>query len=146
MLEMRDFVVREPAGLSPLDSAWIGQMVARISPDQDGVELGETLEEATMTLVERVAQWPEQWCREGVAEGRREGVAEGCREGVARQRALLGRFAAGRFGEAVGERIETLLDDTEDWERLSAAAGLIAAAHDEAELVDGVTRVVRRSG
>lgn len=57
-----------------------------------------------------------------------------------------GLFAAGRFGEAVGERIETLLDDTEDWERLSAAAGLIATAHDEAELADGVTGVVRRSG
>ena len=135
-------------------AAWMAQMVARISPDPAEVELGETLEEATMTLVERVAQWPEQWRREGVAEGRREGVAEGRREGVAegrregaaRQRALLGRFAAGRFGKEVGERIETLLDDTEDWERLSAAAGLIATAHDEAELVDGVTRVVRRSG
>ena len=127
-------------------AAWMAQMVDRISPDPAEVELGETLEEATMTLVERVAQWPEQWRREGVAEGRREGVAEGRREGAARQRALLGRFAAGRFGEVVGERIETLLDDTEDWERLSAAAGLIATAQDEAELVDGVARVVRRSG
>ena len=37
------------------------------------------------------------------------------------QRALPVRFAAGRFGEAVGERIETLLDDIEDSERLPAA-------------------------
>ena len=141
--------------------AWMGQMVAGIGPEQAELELGESLEEATMTLVERVAQWPEQWRREGaaegrregvaegrregVAEGRREGVAEGRREGVARQRALLRRFAAGRFGEAVGERVETLLDDTEDWARLSAAAELIAAARGEAELLDEVTRVVRRS-
>ena len=48
----------------------MGLMVARISPDPDGVELGETLEEATMTLVERVAQWPEL-----VAPGRRGGRA-----------------------------------------------------------------------
>ena len=128
----------EDSAIGRAFAVWMGQMAARIGPEQAGVELGETLEEATMTLVERVAQWPEQWRREGVAEGRREGVA--------RQRALLGRFAAGRFGEVVGERIETLLADTGDWERLSAAAGLIATAHDEAELVDGVARVVRRSG
>ena len=139
--------------LSPQDSrlggtfaAWMQQMVARISPGQDEVELGETLEEATMTLVERIAQWPEQWRREGVAEGRREGVAEGRREGVARHRALLGRFAATRFGEGTGERVERLLRDTEDWEGLSVAAELIATARGEAELIDGVSEVVRGAG
>ena len=94
-----------------------------------------------MTLVERVAQWPEQWRREGVAEGRRDGR----REGVARQRALLRRIAAMRFGEAVGERIEGLLGDTDDWDRLASAGELIATAEGEAELVEGVARVVRRS-
>ena len=127
----------EDSDLGRAFAAWVQEMVVRIGPEQAEVELGETLEEATMTLVERVAQWPEQWRREGVAEGRREGVD--------RQRALLGRVAAGRFGEAVGERVEALLGDTEDWGRLSAAAELIAAAPGEAELVDGVARVVRRS-
>ena len=155
----------EDSDLGRAFAAWVQEMVVRIGPEQAEVELGETLEEATMTLVERVAQWPEQWRREGrregvaegrregvaegrregVAEGRREGVAEGRREGVDRQRALLGRVAGGRFGEAVGERVEALLGDTEDWGRLSAAAELIAAAPGEAELVDGVARVVRRS-
>ena len=116
-------------------AAWMGQMVARINPDEAGAEPGETLEEATMTLVERIAQWPEQW--------RLEGVAQGHREGVARQRALLGRVAAGRFGEAVGARVEALLGNTEDWDRLVAAAELIAAAGDEAELVHSVTRAIR---
>ena len=147
-------------------AAWMQQMVARISPGQDEVELGETLEEATMTLVERVAQWPEQWRREGMAEGHREGVAEGRREGVAegrregvaegrregqregaaRQRALLCRFAATRFGEAVGERVESLLGDNGDWERLSAVAELIGTAQGEVELVDGLAGIVRRAG
>ena len=133
---------------SPQDSnlgrafaAWMGQMVSRISPRQAELELGGTLEEATMTLVERIAQWPEEWRREGVAEGRREGH----REGVARQRALLRRFAAGRFGDAAGERVERLLGETEDWERLSAAAELIATAQGEADLIDGVSEVARRS-
>ena len=154
---------------SPQDSdlgrafaAWMQQMVVGTSPGQIGLELGETLGEATMTLVERMAQWPEQWRREGaaegrragvaegrregVAEGRREGVEEGRREGVAQQRALLRRFAAGRFGEVVGERVESLLGDTEDWDRLSAAAEVIAAAKAEVELIDGVSGVVRQGG
>ena len=119
---------------------WMRRMVVRISPGQAGVELGETLEEATMTLVERVAQWPEQWRREGVAEGRREER----RAGLARQRALLGRFAAIRFGETVGERVEELLGGTEDWDRLAAAGELIGTARDGSDLMDGVSEVVRR--
>ena len=95
-----------------------------------------------MTLADRVAQWPEQWRREGVAEGRREGR----REAVAGQRALLRRFAASRFGDAVGERLERLLADTEDWERLSAAAELIVTAQNEADLIDAVSDIVRRPG
>ena len=91
-----------------------------------------------MTLVERVAQWPEQWRREGVAEGRREAVAG--------QRALLCRVAATRFGEAVGERVERLLGDTDDWERLSAAAELIAAAQNEVDLLDAVSDIVQGPG
>ena len=156
---LREWLSPEDSGLGRAFAAWMRQLVARISPGQTGQELGETLEEATMTLEERVAQWPEQWRREGVAEGRREGVAEGRREGVAegrregvaeghrqgvaRQRALLRRFAVGRFGEAAGERVEALLGDTEDWDQLSAAAELIATAGGEAELIAGVSKVVR---
>ena len=138
--------------LSPLESglgrafvAWMRQMVARI-PGQPGPELGETLEEATMTLVERIAQWPDQWRQEGMAAGRQEGMAEERRQGLARQRALLRHFAAGRFGETAGERVETLLGDTEDWDQLSAAAQLIAIAQGEAELIDGVSQVVGHGG
>ena len=43
-----------------------------------------------MTLVERVAEWPKQWLREGheqgVAEGHEQGVAEGHEQGVAEGR------------------------------------------------------------
>ena len=134
---LREWLSPQDAGLGRAFVAWMRQMVAPY-PGQAGPELGETLEEATMTLVERMAQWPEQWRREGVAEGRREGVAQ--------QRALLRRFAAGRFGEVVGERVESLLGDTEDWDRLSAAAEVIAAAKAEVELIDGVSGVVRQGG
>ena len=146
---LRRWLAAEDSDLGRAFAAWMGQMAARISPGREETDLGETLEEATMTLVERIAQWPEQWHREGVAEGRREGVAEGRREGVAegaaRQRALLCRFAAMRFGDAVGGRVERLLADTEDWDRLAAAGELIGTARSESALIDSVAEAVRRT-
>ena len=56
------------AELNRAFASWLEQMVARMKPEQAEVELGGTLEEAAMTLVERVAQWPEQWRQEGVAQ------------------------------------------------------------------------------
>ena len=84
------------------------------------------------------AQWPEQWRREGVAEGRREGVAQ--------ERALLRRLAAVRFGDAVAGRIEDLLRTTEDWDQLAAAAELIVRADTGPGLIDAVARSIRPSG
>ena len=55
---------------------WMAAAVERMAPG-GGVELGGTLTEATMTLAERMAEWPERWQREGEVRGRREGVAEG---------------------------------------------------------------------
>ena len=115
-------------------AAWMEQLAARLDP---ALEL-ETLEDGTMTLVERVAQWPEQWRREGVAEGRREGVAEGRREGVAQERALLRRLAALRFGEATADQVEALLVGTDDWDHLATVAELIVSVENGQVLIDGV--------
>ncbi len=104
------------------------------------VELGETLREATMTLAERMGEWPVRWCREGVAQGRREGVAEG----VAQQRAVLRRQAAQRFGDAVGGELEAMLRDTEDWDRLGAVADLILSADGGSDFKARVAGVLRR--
>ena len=131
--------------LSRAFAAWIRQMVGRLGPQGIGQELGETLEEATMTLVERVAQWPEQWRREGVAEGRREGVAEGRREGVARERALLRRLAAVRFGDAVGDRVGELLSDINDADQLAAVEEQIMGVDNGRHLVERVANLQRRS-
>ena len=131
--------------LSRAFAAWIRQLVERLGPKGIGQELGETLEEATMTLVERVAQWPDQWRREGVAEGRREGVAEGRREGVARERALLRRLAAMRFGDAAGDQVGVLLASTADANQLAAVEELIMGVENGRELVDGVAELLRPS-
>ena len=130
-------------------AAWVDQLAGRMEPGQAEWIPGGTLEEATMTLAERVAQWPEQWRREGVAEGReegrREGVAEGRREGVAQERALLRRLTAVRFGDAVAGRVEDLLRTTDDWDQLAAAAELIVRAETGPGLVDGIGRSIRQS-
>ena len=80
-----------------------------------------------MTLVERVAEWPKQWLREGreqgVAEGREQGVAEGreqgLTQGVDQQRALLCRMAAARFDADAAARLADLLAPIADPERLA---------------------------
>ena len=48
-------------------AAWVDQLAGRMRPGEADWTPGRTLEEVTMTLAERVAQWPEQWRREGVA-------------------------------------------------------------------------------
>ena len=118
--------------------AWLTQLAKRMGPGQADLILGGTLEEATMTLAERVAQWPEQWRREGVAEGRREGIAQ--------ERALLRRQAAVRFGDAVAGRVEDLLRATEDWDELAEAAELIVRAETGAGLIDAVVQRIPPSG
>ncbi len=98
-----------------------------------------------MTLVERVAQWPEQWRQEGVAQGRREGVVEGRREGVVEERALLRRLAAVRFGEAIARQVADLLENTDDWDQLAAVAELIVRARRGPQLLQGIARRLRQS-
>ena len=60
-----------------------------------------------MTLVERVAEWPKQWLREGL------------KQGLAHERALLRRQAASRFGEDTAARLSETLAQVTDPERLA---------------------------
>ena len=102
---------------------WLHQMAERMAPPGALVPAIRTLEEASMTLVERVAEWPKQWLREGreqgVAEGRQQGVAEGREQGVDQQRALLCRMAAARFDADAAARLADLLAPIADPERLA---------------------------
>ena len=81
-----------------------------------------------MTLADRMADWPKQF----VAQGRVEGP-----------RIVLRRLATRRFGDAVGDQLNALLGGTDDWERIAAVTDLIATADAGADLIDGVTEVLR---
>ncbi|MDE0448888.1 MAG: Rpn family recombination-promoting nuclease/putative transposase [Spirochaetaceae bacterium] len=94
---------------------WVRQIVGRLAPTGATVPSLRTLEEASMTLVERVAEWPKQWLREG----REQGVAEGREQGVDEQRALLCRMAGARFDAETAVRLADLLAPITDAERLA---------------------------
>ena len=102
---------------------WLRQMAERMAPTGAIVPAIRTLEEASMTLVERVAEWPKQWLREGREQGRAQGVAEGREQGraqgVDQQRALLCRQAAARFDTETAARLADLLAPIADPERLA---------------------------
>ena len=137
----------EDEGIGLAFRDWMAASVERMAPG-GAEDLGGTLKEATMTLADRMAEWPERWRREGEARGRREGEARGRREGeargVARQRALLRRLAAKRFGEAVGARFDALLGGHDDWERLSTVSDLIVTADAGEDLLDDAAAILRR--
>ncbi len=115
---------------------WIREMAEELAPGAPPIR---TLEEARMTLVERIAEWPKPWIEQGMAEGRKEGLTlgreQGIAEGLADQRALLRRLAASRFGAAAGDRLAAALARVADAERLADAGELIVSCSNAEELI-----------
>ena len=98
---------------------WVRQIAGRLAPAGASLVPVRTLEEASMTLVERVAEWPKQWLREGREQGIAEGREQGVAQGVDQQRALLCRLAAARFDADTAARLTHLLAPITDPERLA---------------------------
>ena len=94
-----------------------------------GVVAGRTLEELTMTLVERLAEWPKRWLQEGIEQG------------LAHQRAVLCRQAALRFGAETAARMSPAVERITDPEGLAAAGEWIVRAGDGDELVARLTQI-----
>ena len=130
---------------------WIRQIAKPLAPAGTLVPAIRTLEEAGMSLVERVAEWPKQWLQEGreqgLAEGREQGreqgraqgVAEGREQGVAQgvdqQRALLCRLAAARFDAGTAARLADLLAPIADPERLAEVGDWLVRCDTAAEFL-----------
>ena len=122
---------------------WIRQIAEPLVPAGAAVPAIRTLEEAGMSLVERVAEWPKQWLQEGreqgLAEGRAQGVAEGreqgLTQGVDQQRALLCRQAAARFDAATAARLADLLAPVADPERLAEVGDWLVRSDTAAEFL-----------
>ena len=123
-------------------------MAERLAPEGAVMPPVRTLEGVRMTLVERVAEWPKQWLREGreqgLEEGREQGrqqaIEHGREQGLEQQRALLCRMAAARFGTDAAARLATVLAPIADPERLGDVGDWLGHCDTAAEFlarVDG---------
>ena len=120
VIELRDWLA------SPSDTelgrafvVWIQEIANRMEPDAPR-KLGETLEEANMALVDRVAEWPEQRRREGR---------------VAGTRRTLRIVAERRFGIGTASRLADLLASIDDEDRLEEVAAWLVDCETGDELI-----------
>ena len=86
------------------------------------------MEEASTSLVDRVAQWPEQWRSEGRSEGQGEGMAK-----------ALHAIAEQRFGAETGARLAALLPSIDDADRVTEVHQWIASSRTGDELIERVS-------
>ena len=101
---------------------WLETLLRRLEGDAAEEEWAEgelSLEEVTMTLEERVAEWSKPYIRQGREEGITLGREQGVSQGIAQQRTLLRRQAAARFGEETADRLASALAAEADPDRLA---------------------------
>ena len=94
-----------------------------------------SLEDMTVSLEERVAEWPKPYIQQGREEGRREGISLGRREGIEQQRQMLRRLASARFGAATGDRLVAVIGTEADPQRLMDVAEAIVRCTTGSELL-----------
>ena len=112
-------------------ASWLWQISNRMDPMAPMPSVDGLLEESSMSLLDRVAQWPEQWRQEAVAEG------------FEQQRALLTRQAALRFGPDIGERVGALLAGVANPDEFATVAEWVVALDDGVELTDRVAALAQ---
>ena len=108
---------------------WVRQAASRAAPAGEELPPVETLEEVKMTLVERAAEWGNQWRQEGLEQG------------LAHERALLRRQAALRFGAEAASRVSEAVERIAEPEGLAAAGDWIVRAESGDELVARVMQL-----
>ena len=102
---------------------WLWVLCARLRSGDEPPPPELTLEDARMTLEERVAHWPDEWIHQGIEQGRKQGIEQGRERGVAEgQRELLRRQTEARFGSWTADRLFAALRREDDPPRLDAIA------------------------
>ena len=120
---------------------WLERLMRRLAP-RDAPPTISTVEEARMTLEERVSQWPRQWLEQGRAQGIEQGRAQGIEQG----RALLCRLAARKFDAAAGEGLASALAGVADPERLAQVGDWIIECETGADLLARAPAQTRERG
>ena len=81
----------------------------------------------TVSLEERVAEWPKPYIRQGITLGREEGIEQ--------QRQMLRRLASARFGAVTGDRLTAAIGGEADPQRLMEVAEAIVRCATGTELL-----------
>ena len=112
---------------------WLRVLERRLSagdqPRQPTDDL--SLEDMTVSLEERVAEWPKPYIRQG----REEGISLGREQGIEHKRQMLRRLASVRFGTAIGDRLATAIGAEADPQRLMDVAEAIVRCTTGGELL-----------
>ena len=123
-------------------AGWTAEEIhTALSEKELSVGTSRALDRVGRALGEREGTGPDDmpWLRghrrEARAEGLAEGRAEGRAEGIERQRALLCRLAARRFGEGTAALLSARLAGIDDPERLAAVGDRIVDCATGAELL-----------
>ena len=114
---------------------WVREMDARLRPP--GTAPGRaiaTLEDASMSLVERIGEWHKPWLQRGIEQGREQGIEQAREQGLAHERTLLARLASVRFGAGAGDLMAVALAGVSDRERLADVGEWIVTSATREEL------------
>ena len=125
-------------GLGRAFVEWVRRIVRRFAPAEAELPQMRTLEEVSMTLVERAGEWSEQLVRRGIERG----IEQGIEQGLVHERALLRRLAERKFDAATGERLAALLERVADQEQLAQVGEWVVECETGAELL---ARVANRN-
>ena len=85
----------------------------------------------TVSLEERVAEWPKPYIRQGISLGREQGIEQG----IEHERELLRRQASARFGSATADRLAAAIGAEADPQRLMEVALAIVRCGTGSELL-----------
>ena len=116
---------------------WIRQLTEQLVPPGEELPPVRTLGDLKVTLAEDAPEWEKQWRQEGIEQG----VTQGIEQGLARERAILRRQAALRFGDEAASRVSRVVERIGDPEDLASAGDWLVRAADGDELVARLTRL-----
>ena len=115
-------------GLTTTFDLWLGVLERKW-----GIKLPSLAqpEEVSTMLLEKIDQWEAEF----LEKGREQGFAQGREQGIAREKALLCRLAARKFGPEAASRLSASLAGVTDAERLDEAGEWIVDCTTSAELL-----------
>ena len=131
----------ENAGLRGVFVDWLRSAIAQVTPAGEALPAMNSLAEVTMTLEERIKEWPAQWMRQGLERGLEQGREQGLEQGLEHERELLRSMAARRFGAETAERLAALLSGVADADHLTEAGDWLVRCADGDEFLARVEQI-----